>query len=126
MAQAAGGGRPVARFAVRTIALIVGLIGSVIALVVNILYTLLHVLGQVAGLTSDSAHFFYGLVVVLLGVAGSFLAPILPILAAAMLAIAGVAFFFIVGWWAFFASPFLLVAALMTFSKRRVDIPGAE
>jgi len=108
----------------RTIALIVGLIGAVLALVVNILYSLPHVLGQVSGLTQNSGHFFYGLVVVLVGTVGAFLAPILPILAAIMLILAGIAMFFVVGWWALIVSPFFLVAAALTFSNRRVDIPG--
>ena len=124
MAQASSGERPVGRFAMRTIALIVGLIGAILALVVNILYSLLHVLGQVSGLTQDSGHFFYGLVVVLVGTVGAFLAPILPILAAIMLILAGIAMFFVVGWWALIVSPFFLVAAALTFSNRRVDIPG--
>lgn len=126
MAQASGGEHQAGRFALRTIALIVGLIGAVLALVVNILYSLLHVLTQVAGLTHDSAHFFYGLLVVLVGTVGAFLAPILPILAAVLLAIAGIGFFAVVGWWAFIASPFFLVAAVLTFSNRKVTIPGTE
>jgi hypothetical protein len=32
--------------------------------------------------------------------------------------------FFVVGWWALIVSPFFLVAAALTFSNRRVDIPG--
>jgi hypothetical protein len=113
------------RFAMRTVAMIVGLIGAVLALVVTILYAVFHVLGLVTGLTQDVPHFFFGLFVTLLGTAGAFLAPILPIIAAVLLAIAGVAFFFVVGWWACFVSPFFLVAAALTFSKRRVDLPGS-
>ena len=125
MAQASGRESQVGRFALRTIALIVGLIGAVLALVIDILYSLLHVLARISGVTNDSAHFFYGLIVVLVGTVGAFLAPILPILAAVMLIVAGIAFFFVVGWWALIASPFFLVAALLTFSNRRVSIPGA-
>ncbi len=122
MAQADRGG--VARFTFRTAALVVGLVGTVLALIVVLLYTIFHVFGQVAGISNDTTHFWWGLVVVLLALSGSLLAPILPIVAAAMLAVAGIALFFIVGWWALIVSPFLLVAALMTFSNRRVNIPG--
>ncbi len=126
MAQARESKGGVARFTMRTIAMIVGLIGVVIALIVNILYSLIHVLGRVAGITNDSTHFFYGLLVVLVALCGSFLAPVLPILAEIMLVAAGIGFFFVVGWWAFLASPFLIVAAILTFSNRPVKIPSME
>lgn len=122
--QTTGGG--LARFSLRTIAMIVGLIGALLALVINIFYSLLHTLGEIAGISSDTTHFFYGLFVVLVGAVGAFLAPILPIVSAIMLAAAGVAFFFIVGWWALIASPFFLVAAALTFSNRRVNLPGTS
>jgi hypothetical protein len=130
MAQASGGEpsrglERVGHFAMRTIAMIVGLIGAVLALVISVLYALVHVLSLVAGLTQDSAHLVFGLLVTLIGAVGAFLAPILPIAAAVLLAFAGIAFFFVVGWWACFASPFFLVAAVLTFSKRRVDLPGS-
>jgi hypothetical protein len=125
MAKASTGSRA-GRLALRTIALIVGLIGAGLALIVNVLYSAVNVLGQIAGITADSTHFFYGLVVVLLGLSGALLAPILPIVSAIMLAVAGVGFFFIVGWWALIVSPFFLVAAALTFSNKRVDIPGTD
>lgn len=125
MAQAGENKGGVARFTMRTIAMIVGLIGTVIALAINILYSLFHVLGQIAGMASDSTHFFYGLIVVLVALGGSFLTLWSPLLAAIMLFASGIAFFFVVGWWAFFASPFLLVAGLLTFSNRGVRIPAA-
>ena len=124
MAQANENRGGLARFTLRTIALIVGLIGAIIALVINILYSLVHVLGLVAGIANDSTHFFWGIFVILVAAVGSFLAPILPLAAGLMLLGAGIAFFFIVGWWALFASPFLFVAALLTISNRRVSIPG--
>lgn len=123
MAQAQGGGGGVERLAMRTIALIVGLIGVVLALVINILYSLVHTIGRVAGLSNDTTHFFYGLLVVLIGAAGAFLAPLSPVVSAVMLAVAGIAFFFIVGPWALIASPFLLVAAVLTFTHRRESVP---
>ncbi len=127
MTQPASTGRSgLARFTFRTVALIVGLIGTVLVLIVNILYSLAHVLGRITGFTNDSSHFFLGLIVVLVALGGSFLAPVLPILAAVMLVAAGIAFFFFVGWWAVIAAPFLFVAALMTFSNRRVNIPGVS
>jgi hypothetical protein len=112
------------RFTFRTIALIVGLIGVVLVLVVNILYSLAHVLGRIAGFSNDPGHFFWGLLVVLVGIVGAFLAPILPLVSAVLLLGAGIGFFFVVGWWAVIASPFLIVAAILTFSNRPVKVPG--
>lgn len=124
MAQANQNRGGLARFTFRTIALIVGVIGAIIALVINILYSLTHVLGRAAGIATDSTHFFWGIFVILVATVGAFLAPILPLASGLMLLGAGIAFFFIAGWWALFASPFLFVAALLTISNRRVSIPG--
>ena len=123
MAQARQSSGGLARFTFRTIAMIVGLIGTALALIIDILYSLVHVLGRVAGFTNDTYHFFWGLLVVLVALGGSFLAPVVPILSAIMLLAAGIGFFFVVGWWAVIASPFLIVAAVLTFSNRRVKIP---
>lgn len=117
-------GSTLERLTFRTIALIVGLIGTVLAFIVNLLYSLFHVLGRVSGISNDPSHFWWGLLVVLLALIGSFLAPVFAIGAAILLLGTGIAFFFIVGWWAVIASPFLIVAAILTFSNRRVRVPG--
>jgi len=104
----------------RLIALILGLIGVVIAFTINLLYSSLHVLGSIAGFTADSTHFFWGLFVVLIGLVGSILAMFIPIAGAVLLLIAGIAFFFIAGWWALLASPFLLVGAVLAYNVSRV------
>ncbi len=113
----------VTRLTLRTIALIIGLVGTALALVIDILYSLFHVLGRIAGFTADTGHFFYGLLVVLGGLAGSLMAPLAPIPAAVLLAAAGIGFFFVVGWWAIITIPFFIVAALLTFSNRKVRVP---
>ena len=103
----------------RMLAMIVGLVGVVLAFVVNLLYSSLHVLSRVAGITSSPSHFFFGLLVVLIGLIGSVVALFAPIVGAVLLAIAGIAFFFIAGWWALFASPFLLIGAVLAFEHSR-------
>ncbi len=55
----------------RILSLIIGLIGVVIAFFVNLFYSSFHVLGRVAGITNDQTHFFWGLLVVLIGLVGS-------------------------------------------------------
>ncbi len=107
------------QFSMRVLAMIVGLVGVVLAFVVNLLYSSLHVLSRVAGITSSPSHFFFGLLVVLIGLIGSVVALFAPIVGAVLLAIAGIAFFFIAGWWALFASPFLLIGAVLAFEHSR-------
>ena len=113
------------QFSMRILAMIIGLVGVVVAFVVNLLYSSLHVLGRVAGITSSPSHFFYGLLVILIGLIGSVLAVFFPIGGAVLLAVAGIAFFFIAGWWALFASPFLLIGAVLAFEHHRTHPQAA-
>jgi hypothetical protein len=107
------------RLTMRTFALIIGLIGVVIAFIINLLYSSLHVLGRIAGITSDQSHFFWGLVVIAVGLVGSLSVLFLPTMGVVLLLVAGIAFFFIAGWWALLASPFLLIAALLAYRHSR-------
>jgi hypothetical protein len=107
------------QFSERTLAMIIGLLGVVIAFCINILYSTFHVLGRVAGITTDRSHFFWGLLVVLIGLVGSILVMFRPMVGAVLLVVAAIAFFFIVGWWALLASPFMLVAAILAFKHTR-------
>ena len=104
----------------RTLALIIGLIGAVAAFIINLLYSSLHVLGRVAGITNNASHFFWGLIVVLIGFAGSLFAVFFPTTGVVLLVVAGIAFFFIAGWWALLASPFLLIAAFLAYRSTSV------
>jgi hypothetical protein len=127
VAQAnSGRGGGAARFSMRVIATIVGLIGAALALAIVLLYSVFHVIAEVSGIAYDTVHVFWGLFLVLLAAVGAFLATLLPIASAIMLFVAAVGLFFVVGWWAVIAVPFLLVAAVMTFSNKRVALPGAE
>ena len=103
----------------RILSLILGLIGVVIAFFVNIFYSFFHVLGRVSGITNDQSHFFWGLFVILISLVGSFFVLFFPLVGAVLLLIAGIAFFFIAGWWALLASPFLLVAAFLAYRRSR-------
>ncbi len=108
-------------FSMRILALITGLFGVLAAFVINLLYSSVHVLGRVAGITNDQSHFFWGLLVILIGLVGSLLVPFVPIAGAVLLVVAGIAFFFIAGWWALLASPFLLIAAVLAYKHSRVQ-----
>lgn len=103
----------------RLLAMVIGFIGTVIAFFVNLFYSSFHVLASVAGITNDQTHFFWGLVVILVGLVGSLFAFFIPTIGMVLLLVAGIAFFFIAGWWALLASPFLLVAAFFAYRKSR-------
>jgi hypothetical protein len=109
------------RLTMRTLAMLCGLFGVVVAFVINLLYSSLHVLGRVTGITNDQSHFFWGLFVILIGLIGSILALFIPSVGAVLLVVAGIAFFFIAGWWALLASPFLLVAAFLAYRNSRAQ-----
>ena len=109
------------RLSIRVLALIVGLFGVIVAFIINLLYSFLHVLGRVAGITSDQSHFFWGLLVIFIGLVGSLFALFIPTAGVVLLVVAGIAFFFIAGWWALLASPFLLIAALLAFRYSRAQ-----
>jgi hypothetical protein len=101
-------------------ALILGLIGVVLAFIVNFAYSGVHRLIQLSGgTTMDQTHGFIGLLLILVGLVGSILALTAPEFAAILLLIAGVGFFFIVGWYAILASPFFILAAILAYIDRR-------
>jgi hypothetical protein len=109
------------QFTLRTLAMIIGLFGTIIAFFINILYSTFHVLGRITGITANQSHFFFGLLVVLIGLIGSLAVLLTPIVGAVLLLVAGVAFFFIAGWWALLASPFLLIAAVLAYRHSRTQ-----
>src|SRR5215831_20855007 len=100
------------RFSSRVLALILGVIGSICALVINILYSTGRHVNNIVFNGDATSHGFIGLLLVLAGLVGAIITPLLPILGAVLMAIAGIGFFFIVGWWALLlASPLLLIGA---------------
>jgi hypothetical protein len=109
----------------RTVALILGLLGTTIGVAISVLYSLGHRLAVVAGITQDTRHLFFGIIIGMVGALGAVLSPFLPRAAIVLLACAGIAFFFDVGWWACFASPFLWAAAALTFRAGPVELPGS-
>jgi hypothetical protein len=107
----------------RIVAMLIGLFGVIIAFFINILYSFFHVLGRISGITNDRSHFFWGLLVVLIGLVGTVLEPFSSIVGAVLLVVAAIAFFFIVGWWALLASPFMLIAAALAVKSMRERPP---
>jgi hypothetical protein len=102
----------------RTLAVIVGVIGAVIGFVLTLLYSAFHTLGRIAGISTGNTHLFTGLLISLVAFIGALLTFISPVLGAVLLVITAIGFFFIVGWWALLAAPFLLWGALMAYRQR--------
>jgi hypothetical protein len=106
------------RTALRTIALISGVFASVVAVIIDALYSFFHVLGRVSGVTNDPSHFWWGLFVALIGFVGALLSISSLVVAALLMLVAGVALFWVVGWWAIFASLFFFIGAVLAFIDR--------
>jgi len=100
-------------------ALVLGLIGAVIGLVVNFAYSAFHDIARWAGDTHmDSTHGFIGFFVLVAGIIGSLITPVAPSAAAVLLLIAGIGIIFIVKWFALIITPFFLVAAVLAYLDR--------
>lgn len=107
------------RFIARIVALILGLVGSIIAFVVDISYsTFHHVAGFLGDSTLNRTHGFLGFGLVLIGVIASFLALFSPIIAAILLFLVGIAFFFVVKGFALFSILFFILAAIFAYLGR--------
>lgn len=103
----------------RTMAMALGLVGTVIAFVVVSMYSLMHMLSRMAGIDADRGHFFIGTGLTILAAIGSLLVVGWPEIGAVILVLATIGFWFIVGWWAIIPAVFLLGAAVIAFMDRR-------
>ncbi len=112
------------RISARVLALILGVIGAICALIINIVYSTGRHVNNFVFNGDATSHGFIGLLLVLVGLVGAIVTPLLPIAGAVLMAIAGIGFFFIVGWWALLlASPLLLIGAGIAFNARRETTP---
>jgi len=102
----------------RVMAMTLGLVGAVIAFVVVCMYSLLHLLGRISGITADHGHFFIGTGLSILAAVGALVVSGAPEVGAVILAVAAIGFFFIIGWWAIIPALFLLGAAGIAFMDR--------
>ncbi|HEY1387560.1 MAG TPA: hypothetical protein VGF38_03370 [Ktedonobacterales bacterium] len=102
----------------RTVALIIGVVGFVIGLIVNFAYSSFHFIGDMMGADVRQSHGFIGFWVLLLGVIGALLAPFAAVVSAVIMLVVGIALFFILHWAALLVSPFFIVAAVLAFLDR--------
>jgi hypothetical protein len=102
----------------RIVTMAIGLVGAVIAFVVNALYSFAHLLARISGVTADRSHFFIGTGLSIVAVIGALLVVASPEVGAVLMILATIGFFFIVGWWAIIPALFLLVAAALALFNR--------
>lgn len=97
----------------RTGALILGLIGVVIAFVFDIF-------GLVAGhAIGTQTHGWLGILFLLVGLVGSLIVYFFPEVAALLLVIAAIGFFFVISWVAIIPAIFFVLAAILAYIDRR-------
>lgn len=101
-----------AKVTFRIIAAVLGIIGSIVALITNVLYS------TGSKLTGGASHGWYGLLIVVVAFIGAIVAAFSPVVGAVLMVIAAIAFFFVVKGFAIVASLILLVAALIAFLDR--------
>jgi hypothetical protein len=97
----------------------IGLVGAVVGFVVSALYSLVHMLARISGVTADRSHFFIGTGLSILAVIGAVTAAGAPEVGAILMILATVGFFFILGWWAIIPAIFLVGASVMAIMSRR-------
>lgn len=108
----------------RLLATIIGLVGAVIALVVNGAHSLISDAEKLSGGTGRTTHGFLGILVFIVALVGALLSWPAPVMAAVLMVLASIGLYFIVGGAAFFAIPFLLVAAVLDYLDRRKGAPA--
>jgi hypothetical protein len=108
------------RILARLTALILGVVGAIAALLINTVYSTNRHVNNLFFNGTSTSHGFIGLLLVFVGLVGAVIAPVFALPGAVLLAIAGIGFFFVVGWWALLvASPLLLIAAALAFNTAR-------
>lgn len=101
-------------------ALLCGLIGTILALIINVAYSAVHDALRLGGAkTIEQSHGFIGLALVVVGFAGALLALPSPTVAALLMLVAAIGLFFVVKVYALLASFFFIVAALLAFLDRK-------
>jgi len=102
----------------RTLALILGIVGAVIGFVINILNSSMHFVGQILGITNSGGHLFIGSLVSIIAVIGAILVLFAPEVGGVILILCTIGYFFAIGWWALIPAVFLLLGAWLALRVR--------
>lgn len=102
----------------RVLALIFGIAGGVIGFVINILNSSMHFIGQITGFTDSGGHLFIGTLVSIVACVAGILALFAPEVAAILLILCAIGYFFAISWWALIPAIFLLLGAWLAMRGR--------
>jgi hypothetical protein len=106
------------KFALRTVALIIGVVGFLVGLVVNFAYSTFHFIGDMMGADVRQSHGVIGFLVLVVGLIGALIAPFSAVVSGVVMLVVAIALFFILHWAALLVSPFFIVAAILVFLDR--------
>lgn len=106
------------KFALRTLALIIGVIGFIWGVIVNFAYSTIHFIGDMMGADVRQSHGVIGFLVLVVGLIGALLAPFAAVPAAIIMVVVGIVLFFILHAAALLISPIFFIAAIFAFLDR--------
>jgi hypothetical protein len=117
---------PPTQFTPRICAVIAGLFGTAVSIVVYALYSIFLVLGPVTSRTDSSVAFVLELGLILLAAAGSCLILVKAPLGAVFLVASELGSFYVLGWLALLTAPLWLLAAFLPyFDHYRLEQPDS-
>lgn len=103
------------KIAMRMLATIIGVVGSIVALIVSISAS---VLKDLTG-NHNQAHGFVGLLLVVISFIGALVAVPFPVVAAVLMLVGGLGMIYVAGAGAIIGAPLLLIAAVLAYMDRR-------
>lgn len=107
------------KFAGRTLAMVLGLLGAFVSLVVNLAYSGVNHLVDFSNGTSTQTHGGWGFILFIVGLIGALIPIAFPEVAAVLMLIAAIGMFFVVKGWAVIGSIFLILGAILAFLDRK-------
>ena|SRR5215469_7575151 len=118
-----------AHSSMRTYAMAAGLYGTAVAIIIDALYSVFHVLWPVTIASDSSIYFLFELGLIMLASAGSFVIAANAHLGAVLLVLAVLGAFSTLGWWALLIAPLWLLAAFLAcldFARPEGRLRSAE
>jgi hypothetical protein len=113
----------------RTYAMAAGLYGTAVAIIMDALYSVFHILWPVTSNSDSSIYFLFELGLIMLATAGSFVIAAHAHLGAVLLVLAVLGAFGILGWWALLIAPLWLLAAFLAcldFARSEARLKSTE
>jgi hypothetical protein len=118
-----------AHSSMRSYAMAAGLYGTAVAIIIDALYSVFHILWPVTSKSDSSMYFLLELVLIMLATAGSFVVAAHAPLGILLLVLAVLGTFGILGWWALLNAPLWLLAAFLAcldFSRSEARLKVTE